>query len=146
MKITRVLAPIDFSEQSRAALREADELAAARGADLILLHVHQIVEVAVLDFTYVERPEAVAEVCDAAEAELRRWSEDLQTPPERIKVQVATGSPVVEIVRATKECDIAVLATHGRTGLSHFLMGSVSERVIQGARCSVLVVKQPSAT
>ncbi len=138
------MAPIDFSEQSRAALREADELAAERGAELLLLHVHQIVEVAVLDFTYVERPEAVGEVCDAAEAELRRWSADLRTPAERILVRVATGSPVDEIVRATRECDLVVMATHGRTGLSHFLMGSVSERVVQGAACTVLVVKRPA--
>jgi nucleotide-binding universal stress UspA family protein len=58
-------------------------------------------------------------------------------------VRVTTGAPVAEIVAATQTFDLVVMATHGRSGMSHFLMGSVAERVVQGSRCSVFVVKQP---
>lgn len=141
MHIQRILVPIDFSEQSHHALREADGLAKANGARLTLLHVHPIVEVAVLDFTYVQPPEKVAEICDAAEAKMRGWASELATPTTHISVEVATGAPVTEIVEHSGHHDLVVMATHGRTGMRHFLMGSVAERVVQGAQCSVLVVK-----
>lgn len=142
MKLNRVLVPIDFSERSRAALLEADALAAAQGAQLTLLHVHPVVEVAIMDFTYVQPPEKIAEVVQAADRHLREWAQSLQTPSERLEISVTTGGPAIEIVELSRQYDLVVMATHGRTGVSHFLMGSVTERVVQGAHCSVLIIKQ----
>jgi len=141
MKLDRVLVPIDFSDQSRNALHNADELVHDRGGQLTLLHVHSIVGVAVLDFTYVERPQDMARITEAAEAHLKQWAAELKTPRARVQIEVATGEPVSEIVRHTEGCDLAVLGTHGRNGLTRFLMGSVAERVVRGAHCSVLIVR-----
>ncbi len=141
MKFERVLVPIDFSDQSRVALRAADELASTYGATLKMLHVHAIVGVAVMDFTYIERPQDVVRVVEAAEAQLRAWAQDLSTPQGRVQIEVATGDPVLEIVRRTEDADLTVLSTHGRTGLTRLLIGSVAERVVRGAHCSVLVVR-----
>ncbi len=141
MKFERILVPIDFSDQSRMALRAADELATSYGATLKLLHVHAIVGVAVMDFTYIERPQDVVRVVEAAEAQLRGWAQELQTPQSRLQVEVATGDPVLEIVRRTEEVDLTVLSTHGRTGLTRLLIGSVAERVVRGSHSSVLVVR-----
>ncbi len=141
MKFERILVPIDFSDQSRIALRAADELAMSYGATLKLLHVHAIVGVAVMDFTYIERPQDVVRVVEAAEAQLRGWAQDLATPQSRLQVEVATGDPVLEIVRRTEEVDLTVLSTHGRTGLTRLLIGSVAERVVRGSHSSVLVVR-----
>lgn len=141
MNTQRILVPIDFSEQSRQALGEADALAVERGAQLTLMHVHPIVEMAVLDFTYVQPAEKVAEICELVEGRLKEWARGIRTPADRVNVQVTTGGPAVEIIAMSDKCDLIVMATHGRTGMSHFLMGSVAERVVQGARCSVLVVK-----
>ena len=141
MKFERILVPIDFSDQSRLALRAADELATSYGATLKLLHVHAIVGVAVMDFTYIERPQDVVRVVEAAEAQLRGWAQELQTPQSRLQVEVATGDPVLEIVRRTEEVDLTVLSTHGRTGLTRLLIGSVAERVVRGSHSSVLVVR-----
>ena len=52
-----------------------------------------------------------------------------------------TGKPVDEIVNLSAQYDLIVMPTHGRVGINHFLMGSVAERVVKGAQCSVLVVK-----
>ncbi len=141
MKFERILVPIDFSDQSRMALRAADELATSYGATLKLLHVHPIVGVAVMDFTYIERPQDVVRVVEAAEAQLRGWAQELQTPQSRLQVEVATGDPVLEIVRRTEDVDLTVLSTHGRTGLTRLLIGSVAERVVRGSHSSVLVVR-----
>ena len=141
MKFERILVPIDFSDQSRAALRAADELAQSYGATLTLLHVHGIAGVTVLDFTYVERPQDIAAMTDAAERQLHSWAAELGTDKGAITIDVVTGDPVTEIVRASETHDLVVMSTHGRTGLTRLLIGSVAERVVRGAHGSVLVVR-----
>ncbi len=58
-------------------------------------------------------------------------------------VQAESGHPTDVIVRLAKELsvDLIVMGTHGRSGLSHLLMGSVAEKVVRLAPCSVLVVR-----
>ena len=141
MQLKRILVPIDFSEQTPLAVREADQLAKERGGTVTLFHVHEIVELAFMDFTYVEPPAQLQAACDAAETRLRDIAGKMQTPPERVHVEVATGSPISEIINASQKHDLVVMPTHGRKGISHFLMGSVAERVVRGAKCGVLVVK-----
>ena len=143
MHVKRILVPIDFSDPSRQALKEAVVIAKERGARLTLLHVHAITEVAMLEFVYVEPPDKVAEVVAAAQRQLDVWVKDEGLAPGRADATVVTGSPVREILRASETHDLIVMGTHGRSGLSHFLLGSVAERTIQGAQCSVLVVKGP---
>ena len=140
MKLEKILVPVDFSETSGIALEEAADLALRYDAELTLLHVHQIETVVFMDFTYVEPPETVAELCEAAEKELRRIVSELPKQP-RYRIKVSTGSPIVQVIEQSESHDLIVMPTHGRTGLKHFLMGSVAERVVQGAKCSVLIVK-----
>lgn len=141
MLIDAILVPIDFSEASNDALIEAAKLANHYEAELTIYHVHQIETVVFMDFTYVEPPETLAELCAAAEKELTRMVSAIEERPSRYKVRVATGSPVAEIIRESAGHQLVVMPTHGRTGLKHFLMGSVAERVVQGAECSVLIIK-----
>jgi nucleotide-binding universal stress UspA family protein len=62
----------------------------------------------------------------------------------RFQVQVRDGVPWEEVVTAARESntDLIILSTHGRTGLSHALLGSVAERVMRHAPCPVLVVRE----
>ncbi|MBN1962019.1 MAG: universal stress protein [Deltaproteobacteria bacterium] len=144
MKFEHVLVPIDFSEQSRRALRAADELCQSYNATLTLLHVHAIVGVAVLDFTYVEQPQEIVRITEAAEEQLQSLVAELQTPKDSIKIEVLTGDPVDEMIKLSQEHDLMVMSTHGRSGITRFLMGSVVERVVRGAHCSVLVIRPES--
>jgi nucleotide-binding universal stress UspA family protein len=50
------------------------------------------------------------------------------------------------IIEHSGEYDLIVMSTHGHSGLKHFHLGSVAERVVRGSHCDVLVVKQPSDT
>ncbi|MCK5690541.1 universal stress protein [Myxococcota bacterium] len=142
MKKEKILVPIDFSNASRCALAEADNLAMEQEGNLTLLHVHPIVEMAVLDFTYIQSPEKIAEACNAAQSKLREWAKDLKTPPERIDISSLPGSPVATIVRQSGKHDLVVMSTHGRSGVPIFLLGSTTYKVVRAARCSVLIHKK----
>jgi nucleotide-binding universal stress UspA family protein len=128
---------------SKAALREADDLARGRGATLTLAFVYPVTSVRVLDYTYSEPPERVAETLEVVEARLRTVANDLHTPPDHVNVLVLTGEPANSLVAASTAHDLVVMSTHGRTGVSRFMLGSVTERVVRGAACSVLVIRTP---
>jgi nucleotide-binding universal stress UspA family protein len=143
MHANQILVPIDFSETSRTALQEADVLAVANPqAHLTLLHVQPMVETAIMDTSFVQPAEKLSEVVQLVEQRLGEWASRLKTPRSQISTQVVTGNPTGEIVEASQHNDLIIMGTHGRAGLGHFLMGSVSERVVQGASCSVLIVKK----
>lgn len=122
MTIREVLAATDFSEIGDDAVRAARHHAERFGARLHLLHV-------------LETGEG-----DAVQ-HLARLSEGLgATVP--VLVRVPAGDPAAEIARYAREhgVDLIVVGTHGRTGMSRALLGSVAERVIRTAPCPVLAV------
>ncbi|MCA9695031.1 MAG: universal stress protein [Myxococcales bacterium] len=136
-----LLVPVDFSAESQIALRAADAMVAGGRGTLTILHVQSITEIQVLDFTYIEPPERIMAARTAAEEALARLKRGLATPAERVTIEVVIGDPVEQIAARSEEHDLVVMATHERTGLRHFVLGSVAERVVRSARCSVLVVK-----
>jgi universal stress protein A len=139
VQLRKILVPIDFSELSLGALAGADALAAERGGELTLLHVHPVVQVVLMDFAYTEPAEQVRGVLDEAEKHLRQLAGSLRTPLVRVRIDVRTGDPKDTIIEASAGHDLVVMSTHGRKGMGHFLLGSVAERVVRGAACSVLI-------
>lgn len=128
--LKRILVPTDLSEYSAAALDHAASFAFRYGADLFLLHVGE--------GAASQRPGAM----DALRAFMQR-----NVPRDVVVAPVLRfGAPADEIRRYADEerMDLIVMATHGRTGLRHILMGSVAERVVRLAGVPVLTVK-PSA-
>ena len=79
----------------------------------------------------------------AAQAHLRRLEKQVKGPHLRTHTLLTEGVPFHQIIRAAKRlrCDLIVMATHGRTGLVHAIMGSVAENVLRRAPCPVLVVR-----
>ncbi len=142
----KILVPIDLSESGRAALAEADALASSTNGELTLLHVQSVTELHVMDFAYQEPPEQTARVRRAIEEAVSTIAGELQTPRERVSIELPIGDATHEIVERSSRHDLIVMGTHGRTGVSHFLLGSVTERVVRAARCSVLVVKTRDAS
>jgi nucleotide-binding universal stress UspA family protein len=144
MNIQRILAPTDFSEPSAQGLRSALELAEAFGAKLLLLHV---VEPPPYPVEGIVPSRVGATLLDDLE---RQAANDLaQMLPEargsRVEVtrSVVVGIPYRKIVEVaeTEKSDLIVMTTHGRTGLSHLVMGSVAEKVVRTASCPVLTVR-----
>ncbi len=140
-----ILVPVDFSDYSRRALQEAIELADVYGSKLHLLHVLQqpvYPQVyypgtsAVLAFDY-------AEVSAQAKKGLVDLIEEYPELQGRTEAFVLEGYPATAIAEHVKkhDVDLVVISTHGLTGLSHLLLGSVAERVVRMAECPVLTVK-----
>jgi len=61
------------------------------------------------------------------------WAKQAKTPPERRRVEVVQGDPAKQLIRWSEEVDLIVVGTHGRKGMSRFMLGSVAARVV-GAR------------
>ncbi len=79
----------------------------------------------------------------AARAKLERIARDRLEGKVRYQLHVVSGTPDDDVVRMAHEldADLVVMATHGRKGLSHFILGSVAERVMREAACPVLTMR-----
>lgn len=147
----KILVPVDFTPRCAEAARDADALALGSGGQLILLHVHTTPMGPTTDAIPIPAAaESLAEALAARRTFARRWVEELGlvTKPDHIRLDVVEGMPADEISERSKDVDLIVIASHGRRGLSRWLLGSVAERVIRGAHCSTLVVRsrEPDAS
>jgi nucleotide-binding universal stress UspA family protein len=134
--IERILYPTDFSSYSNQAYFHAVSLAKVHNASLTVL--------------YVIDPEKTATPPGSdPESFWRSQIEQIRPLDTSIPLQhiVMQGDPASEIVRHVREAriNLVVMGTHGRSGVDRLLMGSVAERVLRDAPCSVLVVKMPRA-
>lgn len=143
MKIRRILAAVDFSEPSLAALEAAVELAGALRASIDILCVLEPVLFAPPTGPAVELGAVRGERERVAGERLSALRSDLAARRIRCRTQVGVGSPERVILdRAAKlPADLVVMGTHGRSGLSHLLLGSVAERVMRGAPCPVVTAR-----
>jgi len=145
MNFKSVLCPVDFSNSSDAALQYASILAREANALLTLVHVEE---------TLPEYPADIAGYGMGVVAIERKRSDDLlasvRPSIERVRFErrVLKGDPAHEILRFAEQenVDLIVMGTHGRSGLSRLLMGSVAETVLRRAKCPVLTVRQPVVT
>lgn len=141
--LEHILVPVDFSDCSRDALEYAAEVARQAQASLTLLHVLEPVSYG-LDFTLGQSRtrEQVRETWTKRLEELASSLKALQVP---VTSQLRGGLPADSILDSAKTlpCDLIVMGTHGRRGISHALSGSVAEAVLRKAHCPVLTVRSP---
>jgi nucleotide-binding universal stress UspA family protein len=142
MTFTNILCATDFSPSSEQAVRVAARIAKERGSALVIAHVLHIPSLAFGgELTYA--PPVVRDLMAQAQRRLddvvRQASE---AGVEHVTPKLLNGSPWAEIVTLLRESgsDLCVMGTHGRTGVARMLLGSVAEKVVRHAPCSVLVV------
>lgn len=118
----RICCPVDFSPESRAALRVAVDLCRRFGAELTLLHVE--------DPSHPAGNEAAA------------WRTEVEAAGVKAVSATTQGDPKTAIAAFADHgaFDAVVMGTHGRTGRAHSLVGSVAESTVRSARCPVTVV------
>ena len=139
--IDRVLVPVDLSEQSTLVVDHAAALATVYGAPIDLLHV---VEEATFPTAYGMDPltPAQPDVMERAREALEALATEIDCS-EPVNTHVLAGYAARDIVDFAGDyaADLIVMATHGRTGLQRFLIGSVAEKVVRSAPCPVFTVK-----
>ena len=144
IELKRILLPTDFSNYSATATQYACELATKFDAELHLLHALEVHLSSAPGFALgLALPQYVHESRAAAEKALASVLDPQWSVGRKVVQAVVEGSPKVEIVRyaRTRQIDLIVLATHGRSGLAHVLIGSVAESVVRTAPCPVLTVR-----
>ena len=122
----KICCPVDFSDESRAALEVAADVARRFGAALVLLHVD-------------ETP------AETMEADLARFKQVAEAQGvASVTTAHTSGHPKSAIARFADEhgFDLVVMGTHGWTGRAHALVGSVAESTVRSARCPVMVVHE----
>ncbi len=155
--VKKILAPTDFSELSQVGVRYALNLAKAVGAEVTVFHVVNYDEImeyrdvtekrVMTNYTFRSPYHLLQRYRLALARFLKDHFSDL-VPRVKIREKVEFGKPDKNIVEeASKEgTDLIVISTHGRTGLSHILVGSVTEKVVRHAPCPVHSIHpQPEA-
>jgi nucleotide-binding universal stress UspA family protein len=141
MGLKRIMVTTDFSEGSRQALPLATDLASQFGATLTLVFVLPAMPTAELNNLGIgfEQERLVTE----ARQRLAQFRE--QELPAKLSVETVLleGSPPHEIstFAGDSAIDLIITATHGHTVLKHIWLGSTAERIVQHARCPVLVAR-----
>lgn len=148
MSLTRhVVVPVDFSTLSLEALRGLRELGTPV-QQVTLLHVFDAESADHLPVSDLAPPSksAAEKLRKALRERLDHWREEHLQGFASVNAEVLTSdSPADAICQRAKEIGATLIAitTHGRTGLSHLLMGSVAEGVVQRAPCPTLVMRRP---
>jgi nucleotide-binding universal stress UspA family protein len=143
--VSSILVPIDFSKHSREALRYAREIGGIYNANIHLLHVveenlHPAFYVGGVGSIYDVQPD----IDEKATTELHTFFEETEGPAvENVSTHVATGRAARKITTFAEsgEVDLLVMSTHGLTGLEHFFLGSVAEKVVRRSPIPVFTVK-----
>ncbi len=137
----KVLCAVDFSPSTKMTIEMARQIAEANKGTVILFHVVPMPVEAIGQPLMVE-PLTGAE--DDARKRLNRIASENLT--HSYEILVVTGDPATSIIEAAQEqaTDLIVMATHGRTGMSHFFLGSVAERVVRESPVPVMTVRAPS--
>lgn len=145
--LSRILFPTDFSEYSLHALGYARSFAETYKAELHILHV---VDEASL-YWMAMGPNSLPigpctdELLEVARKEMGDFMSEHLADAKNVQNSVVLGRPFTEIIRYARDgqIDLIVLCTHGRSGIQHALLGSVTEKVVRKAPCPVLTVRHP---
>ena len=142
MQIKQILVPTDFSDNARHALSYAIELAQRCSAKLHLLHTPVIPTYLLMDLSYSPGPEAVTRILNESQDALDEQAKLIAAAGLEHFTAIREGT-VHEVIRdyaKEHDVDLVVVGTHGRTGVSKLMYGSVTERVIKTVHTPIIVV------
>lgn len=143
LSISTIVVPIDFSSCSREGLQYAIGFAKEFGARIILLHATY------LGYIYSSEGTALYDIPGLQEAarknaerQMRKLVRTVNFGGVKFETVFTEGSPALDICAFARDHDVDVIitSTHGLTGLEHVLIGSIAEKLVRDAPCSVLVV------
>jgi nucleotide-binding universal stress UspA family protein len=143
-----ILAPIDFSDPSRAALDVAADMASRFGAELLLVYVVPAIPVLPKDVSIFKEGEYDKSLENKDAQRLKDLAATVANKNVKVRTELGTGDDVgMELVRIAENdhVDMIIIATHGMTGWREFAFGTVAEKVVKQANCPVLVLRAKAA-
>ena len=146
IQLKKIMVPTDGSETSKEAMRYALELAKPFQATITLMMVADDRNLDWMGPAYFPEKmlnEIEKNTIEQAKRALKEFWPTAADSPETIKTLVIKGNPVEEIIDCAKreKIHMIVMGTHGRTGISHMMLGSVAEKIVRLSPCPVLTVK-----
>ncbi|MBI4304251.1 MAG: universal stress protein [Chloroflexi bacterium] len=139
----KMLVPLDGSELAEVVFPYAKELAARLDLEVVLLHIANPIlrEFAPMSAAYIEHSaETVRRQARAVQRKLgvQPWSK-----PLRIRGELVSGYPAEEILRYAEEnhIDLILIATHGRSGVKRWVLGSVADKILRASNVPVFLVR-----
>ncbi len=147
MGIRRIMVPIDYSDNSKAALAYSVDFARSFGASIDIVHVWDR-PTYLTDAVMVQRPgeahKPIGELIrENAQHDMAEFLSQITIPADiKTDSRLLSGEPASALLGELKkgEHDLVVLSTHGRTGLAHLLLGSIAEKLVRLSPVPVLTV------
>jgi nucleotide-binding universal stress UspA family protein len=145
IQMRKILVPIDGSECSLNAAKYAIKVAKDENADLFCVHV-----IASVPYGYASSPPAIDQYFKDIEEKAQSWFDKVRDMAKNEgipELKTETFADVKSVIGSiidyatSRDVDLIVIATRGRTGLKRFLMGSVANGIVQHAHCPVLLVR-----
>lgn len=135
----KILVPLDGSSTSEQALPAAQHLAEKLEAELLL--VRAVPDILLTPGSWSTNQ--IAEILESEAKAARDYLENLSANlAVKSSIEVARGDAHIEILRVSENenCTMIIMTTHGRSGLTRWLMGSVAEKIVRGAHCPVITL------
>lgn len=153
MKWKTILVPHDFSASSDHAVEIARIEAKVHGAELVLFHVVEMEHNYGPETEMITRPGTDQPIMkrryysEQAQADLAPLAAALTSEGIAVKIVVRSGGPVEEIREYVRDhpIDAIIMGTHGRTGVRHLIVGSVTEKIVRTSPVPVLTIRHPDA-
>ncbi|RMF93803.1 MAG: universal stress protein [Candidatus Schekmanbacteria bacterium] len=140
----RILVPVDFSDGSMNSFNLAEFFSKDRGSKIILVHI--ISEPLITDPIHSSEyftPKIIADLKEELEEKIQEEYVEKSNLKNDIETVVLRGYPPTEIISLIEKtnADLVVMGTHGRKGLAHLLLGSVTEKVIRASKVPVITMR-----
>jgi len=140
---TKILCPVDFSENSTAIAKTAREFALKFDAEVLVVYVApSMIQYEIFDLPAASLPQLVGDIVSGAEKTMADFVAK-HFPDVRATGKVVSGDAADSIVNLsqTEKADMIIMATHGRQGLNRLLFGSVAEKVVKTATVPVMTIR-----
>jgi len=149
IKLQKIVCPVDFSNCAQQALNYAVELTQQFRGELSIVHAYEdpAAYVAPMPMSGYVGPGAdlLLELRKQLEMRLEQCKANVEKTGVKVRGELLEGTPYRVVLDWAKEwgADLIVMGTHGHTGLTHALLGSVTERVVRMSTCPVLTIRTP---
>jgi nucleotide-binding universal stress UspA family protein len=136
----KILIPTDGSKNAQAAVVRGIELAKMLGSEVTIMSVIDVQAMVSIQ-QGLGMPDIYAYQQKGAEAAAEAALKAAEKAGVQARAVVKRGSPALDIIEASRDHDLVLMATRGLTGAKHFLLGSVAEKVVRFAACPVMVIR-----